>query len=200
MGPASFHHAYSFRRSSRVCRMVFKGISLTLPSLTVKDIESHAENKASGLNQTQLQRLYMVLKPFMLRREKKDVLNEMPPKTEIKIRCHLTPRQSHLYTGIKWVGSFDLTHHPRKKLSVADLLDQAKNSKNVKHLMNLVMQFRKVCNHPNLFESPEATSPFQFTALDWSYEVKETNDLVVTSRNPIGIHLPRLIYEEGTPF
>eukprot|EP01127_Copromyxa_protea_P005451 TRINITY_DN1537_c0_g1_i2.p1 TRINITY_DN1537_c0_g1~~TRINITY_DN1537_c0_g1_i2.p1 ORF type:complete len:1547 (-),score=321.48 TRINITY_DN1537_c0_g1_i2:24-4637(-) len=151
-----------------------------------KDIESHAENKASGLNQTQLQRLYMVLKPFMLRREKKDVLTEMPPKTEIKVRCHMTPRQIHLYTGLK------------KNLTIADLLDQAKNSKNVKHLMNLVMQFRKVCNHPNLFESPEATSPFQFTGLDWSYEAsKDDYSLVVTARNPISFTLPRLVYTEG---
>lgn len=64
--------------------------------------------------------------------------------------------------------------------------------------MNLVMQFRKVCNHPNLFESPEAASPFQFSSLDWSYEVaKDTNTLVVTVRNPVGFHLPRLIYEKG---
>lgn len=79
----------------------FRRYFCALFHINLKDIESHAENKNSSLNQTQLQRLYMVLKPFMLRREKKDVLNEMPPKTEIKIRCNLTPRQVHLYTGIK---------------------------------------------------------------------------------------------------
>jgi hypothetical protein len=64
--------------------------------------------------------------------------------------------------------------------------------------MNLVMQFRKVCNHPNLFESPEATSPFLFAPLDWSYLAgKENNHLVTTACNPISFQLPRLVYEEG---
>ena len=32
----------------------------------------------------------------------------------------------------------------------------------VESLMNLVMQFRKVCNHPELFERRPCRSPFTF--------------------------------------
>ena len=41
-----------------------------------RDIESHAEKK-SALDESQLSRLHMILKPFMLRRIKRDVEHEM---------------------------------------------------------------------------------------------------------------------------
>jgi SNF2 family DNA or RNA helicase len=40
----------------------------------------------------------------MLRREKKDVADEMPKKTEIEVKCQLTARQEQLYNGIKYGG------------------------------------------------------------------------------------------------
>jgi DNA helicase INO80 len=45
-----------------------------------KDIESAAENKGSKLNERQLRRLHMILKPFMLRRVKRNVQNELSDK------------------------------------------------------------------------------------------------------------------------
>ena len=44
-----------------------------------RDIESHAEKK-SALDESQLSRLHMILKPFMLRRIKRDVEHEMADK------------------------------------------------------------------------------------------------------------------------
>ena len=44
-----------------------------------RDIESHAEKKG-GLDENQLSRLHMILKPFMLRRIKRDVEHEMAEK------------------------------------------------------------------------------------------------------------------------
>ena len=44
-----------------------------------RDIESHAE-KRGGLDANQLSRLHMILKPFMLRRIKRDVEHEMAEK------------------------------------------------------------------------------------------------------------------------
>lgn len=46
-----------------------------------KDIESHAENKGS-LNEHQLRRLHMILKPFMLRRIKRNVQHELGEKVK----------------------------------------------------------------------------------------------------------------------
>ncbi|XP_075048643.1 chromatin-remodeling ATPase INO80 [Mixophyes fleayi] len=117
-----------------------------------KDIESHAENK-SAIDENQLSRLHMILKPFMLRRIKKDVENELSDKIEILMYCNLTSRQKLLYQALK------------NKISIDDLLQssmgttqQAQNT--TSSLMNLVMQFRKVCNHSELFERQETWSPF----------------------------------------
>ncbi|XP_018355719.1 PREDICTED: putative DNA helicase Ino80 isoform X1 [Trachymyrmex septentrionalis] len=119
-----------------------------------KDIESHAENK-TGIDEKHLSRLHMILKPFMLRRIKKDVENELSDKIEVMVYCPLTTRQKLLYSALK------------KKIRIEDLLhytvggDTASNDKNfTSNLMNLVMQFRKVCNHPELFERRDAKSPF----------------------------------------
>src|SRR6266545_188211 len=45
-----------------------------------KDIETAAENRGSKLNEHQLRRLHMILKPFMLRRVKRHVQNELSEK------------------------------------------------------------------------------------------------------------------------
>lgn len=135
-----------------------------------KDIESHAENK-TGIDEKQISRLHMILKPFMLRRIKKDVENELSDKIEIMVYCPLTTRQKLLYMALK------------KKIRIEDLLnytgrdDGNSADKNfTSSLMNLVMQFRKVCNHPELFERRDIKSPF-------SMKVKE-------------FVLPRLVYNE----
>lgn len=135
-----------------------------------KDIESHAENK-TGIDEKQISRLHMILKPFMLRRIKKDVENELSDKIEIMVYCPLTTRQKLLYMALK------------KKIRIEDLLnytgrdDGNSADKNfTSSLMNLVMQFRKVCNHPELFERRDVRSPFYV--------------------KPLEFLLPRLVYDE----
>ncbi|KAJ0061062.1 hypothetical protein NL108_005843, partial [Boleophthalmus pectinirostris] len=120
-----------------------------------KDIESHAENK-STIDENQLSRLHMILKPFMLRRIKKDVENELSDKIEILTYCQLTTRQRLLYKAL------------RNKISIEDLLQSSMGTAQQAHsttssLMNLVMQFRKVCNHPDLFERQDTRSPFHMS-------------------------------------
>jgi DNA helicase INO80 len=51
-----------------------------------KDIENAAENKGSKLNEHQLRRLHMILKPFMLRRVKRNVQNELSEKVTSIVR------------------------------------------------------------------------------------------------------------------
>ncbi|KAJ8926847.1 hypothetical protein NQ314_020698 [Rhamnusium bicolor] len=101
-----------------------------------KDIESHAENK-TGIDEKHLSRLHMILKPFMLRRIKKDVENELSDKIEVMVYCPLTTRQNLLYLALK------------QKIKIEDLLhytvgggDSHVVDKNfTSNLMNLVMQF-----------------------------------------------------------
>ena len=111
-----------------------------------KDIESHAE-KSTGLDQHQLQRLHIILKPFMLRRIKRDVEHELGEKIELEVKCGLSAKQRAMYHGL------------REKLPINIV------KTDLDGLMNLVMQFRKVCNHPELFERNEVESPFVMHSL-----------------------------------
>ncbi|KAK5166225.1 putative DNA helicase ino80 [Saxophila tyrrhenica] len=118
-----------------------------------KDIENHAQSNTK-LNEDQLRRLHMILKPFMLRRIKKHVQKELGDKIEEDVFCDLTYRQRAYYTNL------------RNKISILDLIEKAAvgDDQDTATLMNLVMQFRKVCNHPDLFERAEITSPLAMSA------------------------------------
>lgn len=132
-----------------------------------KDIEAHSQEKGE-LNQEQLQRLHKILKPFMLRRIKKDVENEIGPKTEIEINCEMNSKQLLLYNSI------------RKKLNnISDLFSLTDSKLKVDNLMNLVMQLRKVCNHPELFERKIGKIPFNFRDLSINNYIKNSNNLTI---------------------
>lgn len=154
-----------------------------------KDIESHAQSNTQ-LNESQLRRLHMILKPFMLRRVKKHVQKELGDKIEIDVFCNLTYRQRAIYKGL------------RDKISIMDLIEKAASGgdDNAATLMNLVMQFRKVCNHPDLFERADVKSPFSLTAWgETSSFLREGNlvDVQYTARNLISYDVPALVYREG---
>ncbi|XP_066991425.2 chromatin-remodeling ATPase INO80-like [Anabrus simplex] len=120
-----------------------------------KDIENHTENKTE-ISETHLSRLHMILKPFMLRRTKKDVENELSDKIEIIIYCPFMARQKLMYSALK------------KNIRIEDMSSCSQRYEGVApSLMNLVMQFRKVCNHPDLFERREARSPLYFVLEDF---------------------------------
>ncbi|KAI1921754.1 putative DNA helicase ino80 [Ophidiomyces ophidiicola] len=150
-----------------------------------KDIESHAQSNTK-LNEDQLKRLHMILKPFMLRRIKKHVQKELGDKVEKDIFCDLTYRQRAYYANL------------RNRVSIMDLIEKAAigDDTDSTTLMNLVMQFRKVCNHPDLFERADTTSPFSacYFAETASF-VREGSFVNVgySTRNLIEYDLPRLL-------
>ncbi|OWB80894.1 hypothetical protein B5S32_g5218 [[Candida] boidinii] len=161
-----------------------------------KDIESHATSNTQ-LNEQQLRRLHMILKPFMLRRIKKNVQSELGDKIEIDVYCELTTRQKKLYRML------------RSQISLIDILENHKSIGNNNDeegsgdsLMNLVMQFRKVCNHPDLFERADVKSAFSFSKYaETSSLVRENNssaplEYEYSSKNMIEYPMPKLIFDE----
>ncbi|CAA0829860.1 DNA helicase INO80 [Striga hermonthica] len=155
-----------------------------------KGIESHAEHGGT-LNEHQLNRLHAILKPFMLRRVKKDVITELTGKTEIMVHCKLSSRQQAFYQAIK------------NKISLAELFDGNRghlNEKKILNLMNIVIQLRKVCNHPELFERNEGSSYFHFGEIPNSLlppPFGELEDIFYSGgRNPITYEIPKLVYQE----
>ncbi|TFK38607.1 SNF2-family ATP dependent chromatin remodeling factor snf21 [Crucibulum laeve] len=90
-----------------------------------------------------IRRLHKVLRPFLLRRLKKDVESELPDKVEKVIKVRMSALQSQLYKQMK------------KHKMIADGKDNKGKSGGVKGLSNELMQLRKICQHPFLFESVE---------------------------------------------
>ena len=89
-----------------------------------------------------IRRLHKVLRPFLLRRLKKDVEKELPDKQERVIKCKFSALQSKLYKQLV----------NNQTLSVSD----GKGGRTtMRGLTNMLMQLRKLCNHPFVFEQVE---------------------------------------------
>lgn len=89
-----------------------------------------------------IRRLHKVLRPFLLRRLKKDVEKDLPDKQEKVIKCRFSALQAKLYKQL-------VTYN---KMSVSD---GKGGTKGMRGLSNMLMQLRKLCNHPFVFEEVE---------------------------------------------
>ncbi|KAI8966773.1 chromatin remodeling complex SWI/SNF, component SWI2 and related ATPase [Daldinia sp. FL1419] len=89
-----------------------------------------------------IRRLHKVLRPFLLRRLKKDVEKDLPDKTEKVIKCKFSALQSRLYKQM-------VTH---QKITISD---KKGGKTKTQGLSNMIMQLRKLCNHPFVFDEVE---------------------------------------------
>lgn len=112
------------------------------------------------------------IKPFILRREKREVLDSLPEKTEIVIKCDMTPGQEKLYKTV---------------------LDAAKKGiKNVKgkqerlNIFTALLKLRQVCIHPQLLKEVGATdiesSKFELAKEKISELIDEGHKIVMFSQ------------------
>lgn len=89
-------------------------------------------------------KLHTILRPYLLRRMKADVEKQMPAKYEHVVSCRLSKRQRILYDGYMALTK------TRETLASGNYLS----------IINTLMQLRKVCNHPDLFETRSVTTSF----------------------------------------
>ncbi len=92
----------------------------------------HYENNPDNLK--------LKLKPFILRRMKKEVISELPAKTEINSYCKLTPEQEELYLNI-------LKTQKKELLSLIEDKGLAGAQINI---LSVLLRLRQVCCHPQL--------------------------------------------------
>ncbi|KZV68754.1 hypothetical protein PENSPDRAFT_633989 [Peniophora sp. CONT] len=103
-------------------------------------------------------KLHTVLRPYLLRRLKRDVEKELPSKYEHLVFCSLSKRQRFLYDEFmsRAQTQTDLSSGVYQKIA------------------NVLMQLRKVCNHPDLFEVRPVVTSFAVTrAAVADFEIKE---------------------------
>ncbi|XWS57208.1 hypothetical protein CRYUN_Cryun09bG0154400 [Craigia yunnanensis] len=96
------------------------------------------------VNKEVVDRLHNVLRPFILRRLKRDVEKQLPMKQEHVIYCRLSRRQRNLYED------FIASSETQATLASANFFG----------MIGVIMQLRKVCNHPDLFEGRPIVSSF----------------------------------------
>ncbi|XP_036915187.1 probable global transcription activator SNF2L1 isoform X4 [Sturnira hondurensis] len=122
-------------------------LNFLLPDVfnSADDFDSWFDTKNCLGDQKLVERLHTVLKPFLLRRIKTDVEKSLPPKKEIKIYLGLSKMQREWYTKIL--------------MKDIDVLNSAGKMDKMR-LLNILMQLRKCCNHPYLFDGAEPGPPY----------------------------------------
>ncbi len=96
---------------------------------------------------TVVQQLHRVLRPFLLRRVKSDVEKSLLPKKEVNLYIGMSEMQVRWYQKIL-----------EKDIDAVNGAAGKRESKT--RLLNIVMQLRKCCNHPYLFEGAEPGPPY----------------------------------------
>lgn len=96
---------------------------------------------------TVVQQLHRVLRPFLLRRVKSDVEKSLLPKKELNLYVPMSEMQ------VKWYQKI-----LEKDIDAVNGAAGKRESKT--RLLNIVMQLRKCCNHPYLFEGAEPGPPY----------------------------------------
>ncbi|KAK3913636.1 Chromatin-remodeling complex ATPase chain Iswi [Frankliniella fusca] len=92
-----------------------------------------------------VERLHAVLRPFLLRRLKSDVEKRLKPKKEVKIYVGLSKMQREWYTKVL--------------MKDIDVVNGAGKIEKMR-LQNILMQLRKCSNHPYLFDGAEPGPPY----------------------------------------
>ncbi|PWV06853.1 putative DNA excision repair protein [Trypanosoma cruzi] len=102
-------------------------------------------------NEEIVRRLQSLLRPFMLRRLKKDVEAQLPSKTEKVVMCRLSRRQRLLYDDY---------------MQLTETRERIRGGAG--GVLGVLLALRKVCNHPDMFEERRTLSP---VALDCLSEI-----------------------------
>jgi chromodomain-helicase-DNA-binding protein 1 len=125
---------------------------------SAEEFEANYDTK----EQAGVQRLHQALGPHLLRRVIKDVEKSLPPKNERILRVPMTPLQKQYY---RWI----LTRNFKE-------LNKSSKGSQVT-LLNIIMDLKKCCNHPFLFESAREN----YNSLPVEAGGSEVDRLVVTS-------------------
>ncbi|KAF3913331.1 hypothetical protein ABW20_dc0103309 [Dactylellina cionopaga] len=105
--------------------------------------------ESSGHDQdTVVKQLHKVLRPFLLRRVKSDVEKSLLPKKECNIYVGMSQMQIKQYRNIL-----------EKDIDALNGQTMGKRESKTR-LLNIVMQLRKCCNHPYLFDGAEPGPPY----------------------------------------
>merc|ERR1719399_2564972 len=116
-------------------------LNFLLPDIfsSAEDFDNYFNLEGEGSKKALMKSLHTVIRPFLLRRLKSEVEKDLPPKKE-----------THLYTGLS-----EMQRYYYKKLLERDIDAVNGVGASKTRLLNILMQLRKCCNHPYLFDGAE---------------------------------------------
>ncbi|XBW34886.1 hypothetical protein QEN19_000450 [Hanseniaspora menglaensis] len=116
---------------------------------------------------TVVKQLHSILTPFLLRRVKQDVEHSLKPKVELTVYTGLSAMQKKWYRQIL-------------EKDIDSINGNANGGESKTQLLNIMMQLRKCCNHPYLFDGAEPGPPFTTDQhlIDNSAKVKVLDQLL----------------------
>ena len=106
------------------------------PIVNSRDAKSTSKEQEAGA--LAIEALHRQTLPFILRRVKEDVLDDLPPKITQDYYCELSPVQTELYEDFA--------------------KSQAKDNSSPTHVFQALQYLKKVCNHPRLVLTKEHPS------------------------------------------
>jgi hypothetical protein len=108
-------------------------------------------------------RLRWKLQPFLLRRLKRDVAKDLPPKVQRVAACALTGDQARVYEG--------LLDHSRRR--VTELVAQRGFEASRMEILRLLLRLRQVCCHLDLLRMDDLKSDAPSGKMDLCFELLE---------------------------
>lgn len=122
------------------------------------DFDSWFKNEQGEDQDLVVKQLHKVLGPFLLRRIKSDVEKSLLPKKRIDLYVGMSSMQRKWYKKLLEKDISALNGN--WSIPLTNLIGAIKKSGSAKRLQNIVMQLRKCCNHPYLFDGAEEGPPY----------------------------------------
>ncbi|XP_037082092.1 TATA-binding protein-associated factor 172-like [Pollicipes pollicipes] len=120
------------------------------PILLSRDAKANSREQEAGA--LAMEALHRQVLPFLLRRLKEDVLDDLPPKITQDYYCELSDVQKRLYEAFT---------RSQAQLSLVEGLESAETGRSERapaHVFQALQYLRKVCNHPKLVLSEQHPS------------------------------------------
>ncbi|GFO08557.1 swi/snf-related matrix-associated actin-dependent regulator of chromatin subfamily a containing dead/h box 1-like [Plakobranchus ocellatus] len=124
---------------------IFQGKTDHLKKVFAMITRSSDEKQKSRFERDRIAQAKRIMKPFILRRLKRDVLQQLPKKTEYIEKCTMTPSQQDLYDNL--VNKYSL------EISEVTTDENGSDASGTAGGVGIFMQFRKASNHPLLLRN-----------------------------------------------
>lgn len=93
-------------------------------------------------DEQKIKKLYTIIKPFILRRQKSQVVTELPDKVEQVLYCEMTPEQEEEYETVKSYYRNEILRN----------IDEKGRNKSQLLLLQGLTKLRQIANHPKMVD------------------------------------------------